>query len=297
MANRHDGAISLRSVPQANFLVCIKIMVNEAIFLDQPIGVIDSGVGGLTVAREIIRQLPKERIVYFGDNLRCPYGPRSKEEVQRFTWQMIDYLLKNHNIKMLVIACNTATAAAYEQIKHELHIPVIGVIHPGARAALKVSRSLHIGVIGTVGTIRSKAYQHALLDINKRAVVTDLACPEFVTLVESCDLTSSKAYETVAGRLKSIEEDPQMDTLILGCTHYPLLRSLIQKAMGPKIHLIDSGEETALEVSTVLYHKNLKNRTDEPPVYQFYTTGPAEVMETIGSHWLGFMPQVKTVTW
>lgn len=263
--------------------------------MNQPIGVIDSGVGGLTVAREIMRQLPKEKIVYLGDNQRCPYGPRPVEEVQLFTWQMIHYLLKHHSIKMLVIACNTATAAAYEQIKQKLDIPVIGVIRPGARSALKVSRSFHIGVIGTVGTIKSKAYPDALLDINSEVVVKSLACPEFVPLVEANNLTSPKAYQTVAARLQPLKDDPNMDTLILGCTHYPLLREQIQKAMGQEMRLIDSGEETALEVSTILYHKNIAREVSGLPVHQFYTTGSADMMETIGGHLLGFKPDVHTV--
>ncbi|WP_031263538.1 glutamate racemase [Sporolactobacillus laevolacticus] len=264
-------------------------------FLNQPIGVIDSGVGGLTVAREIMRQLPKEKIVYLGDNQRCPYGPRPVEEVRSYTWQMIRYLLKHHSIKMLVIACNTATAAAYEQIKKELNIPVIGVIRPGARSALKVSRSYHIGVIGTFGTIKSNAYQQALLDINNESVINSLACPEFVPLVEANNFSSPEAYQTVAERLNILKSDAQMDTLILGCTHYPILRPLIQKAMGSAIKLIDSGEETALEVSTVLYHKNLTRKDRSQPVHQFYTTGSAQMMEAIGGQLLGYKPEVRTV--
>ncbi|MFC6385259.1 glutamate racemase [Sporolactobacillus kofuensis] len=263
--------------------------------MNQPIGVIDSGVGGLTVAREIMRQLPKEKIVYLGDNQRCPYGPRPVEEVRQYTWQMIHYLREHHSIKMLVIACNTATAAAYEQIKRALDIPVIGVIRPGARSALKVSRSLHIGVIGTIGTIKSEAYQQALLDINNEVIVSSLACPEFVPLVESNNLSSLETYKTITKRLNELHGDENMDTLILGCTHYPMLRPQIQKAMGSRIKLIDSGEETALEVSTVLYHKNLAREESSQPIHHFYTTGSAQMMETIGEQLLGYRPDVKTV--
>ncbi|MTT31704.1 glutamate racemase [Terrilactibacillus sp. BCM23-1] len=264
--------------------------------VNQPIGVIDSGVGGLTVAKEIMRQLPNEEIVYFGDNLRCPYGPRPFTEVQTYTWQMVRYLLRHHDIKMLVIACNTATAAVYEQIKEALSIPVIGVIHPGARSALKESHTRHIGVIGTVGTINSKAYVHALHDIYKNVVVTDLACPEFVPLVESGDLNSRHTRDVIRERLNLIKHDPKMDTLILGCTHYPLLREVIKDVVGDKIQLIDSGEETAREVSTILYHKNIKRKLETKPHHIFYTTGSPSIMGMIVQNWLALFPEVNTVS-
>lgn len=152
--------------------------------MKQPIGIIDSGVGGLTVAKEVMRQLPNENIIYLGDTARCPYGPRTKKDVQTFTWQMTRFLMKK-DIKMLIIACNTATAAVLDEIRAILPIPVLGVIHPGARAALKVSDSLHIGVIGTEGTVKSKAYDDALASINSDVKVDSLACPKFVPIVES----------------------------------------------------------------------------------------------------------------
>lgn len=152
--------------------------------MKQPIGIIDSGVGGLTVAKEVMRQLPNEQIFYLGDTARCPYGPRTSEEVKTFTWQMTRFLLEK-NIKMLVIACNTATAVALDEIRRELPIPVIGVIYPGARTAIKVTKNRRIGVIGTEGTVRSRAYEKALKSINHQVTVKSLACPKFVPLVES----------------------------------------------------------------------------------------------------------------
>ncbi|KPD01529.1 Glutamate racemase [Geobacillus sp. BCO2] len=198
--------------------------------MERAIGVIDSGVGGLTVAKEIMRQLPKEQIIYLGDTARCPYGPRPVEEVRRFTWQMIDYL-RQYPLKMLVIACNTATAVALDDVRAKLDIPVLGVIHPGARAALKATRRGHIGVIGTIGTIRSRAYEKALQSINPRVQVESLACPKFVPLVESGDFEGQEAMAIVAESLAPLRPLP-IDVLILGCTHYPLLAPLIRTYMA-----------------------------------------------------------------
>lgn len=260
--------------------------MNGVLLLKDPIGVIDSGVGGLTVAKEIIRQLPNEEIVYLGDNARCPYGPRSMEQVRTFTWEMTRYLIENKQIKMLVIACNTATAAVYEEIKQTLQIPVIGVIHPGARSAIKVTQTSHIGVIGTFGTIHSGAYSRALHLIDHHIHVTDLACPPFVPLVEAGNIDSSETLRVVKETLAPILSDPKMDTLILGCTHYPILRDIIQKVVGTSIQLIDSAEETAREVSTILFHKDMLRTDYKEPFHQFFTTGSHKMMERVVSNWL-----------
>ena len=235
--------------------------------LKRPIGVIDSGVGGLTVAKEIMRQLPNEQIIYLGDTARCPYGPRPPEEVKRFTWQMTQFLLEKE-IKMLVIACNTATAVVLEEISEELSIPVLGVIHPGARAAIKATKNHRIGVIGTVGTVKSAAYEKALKQINKRTKVTSLACPKFVPLVESGEYEGSVAKKIVAETLHPLK-NKGLDTLILGCTHYPLLEHLIQNVMGYGVKVISSGEETASEVSTILFHSGLLNIEASEPEHCF----------------------------
>lgn len=263
-------------------MICGK---NEAVSLRHPIGVIDSGVGGLTVAKEIMRQLPNEQIIYVGDTARCPYGPRPAEEVKTFTWQMTRFLL-NKDIKMLVIACNTATAVVLEEIRKELSIPVLGVIHPGARAAIKVTKNNRVGVIGTEGTIKSAAYEKALKQINNQTKVTSLACPKFVPLVESGEYNGAVAKKIVAETLKPLKHKG-LDTLILGCTHYPLLEPVIQNVVGSKVKVISSGEETATEVSTILHHSGLLNEEQERLSHTFYTTGSKTIFAKIASDWLG----------
>lgn len=254
--------------------------------MNRPIGIIDSGIGGLTVAREVMRQLPKEEIIYLGDNARCPYGPRPKEEVYQFTWEMASYLISHHHIKMLVIACNTATAIALHDIQEALDIPVIGVIQPGARTAIKVTKTNKIGVIGTVNTIVSGAYETALKQLNKEAAVESLACPEFVPLVESGSYSDELAEAVVVRSLGPIKDKP-IDSLILGCTHYPILKPFIEKAMGPKVKVISSGDETAREVSTILsFHKAL-NVEENRKEHLFLTTGSPVLFKRIASSWFG----------
>lgn len=253
--------------------------------MKRPIGIIDSGVGGLTVAKEVMRQLPHEHIMYVGDTARCPYGPRTKEEVKDFTWELTRFLLKRQ-IKMLIIACNTATAAALDEINAELSIPVIGVINPGARAALKVSTNLHIGVIGTEGTVKSEAYNQALLSINKKVTVDSLACPKFVPIVESGEFEGRIVEKVIAETLKPMKRTG-IDTLILGCTHYPLLGPVIRDYMGKGVQVISSGDETAREVSVILEHNGLMNVSSEEPKHQFFTTGSKDIFQDIAHSWIG----------
>ncbi|WP_066194516.1 MULTISPECIES: glutamate racemase [Gracilibacillus] len=253
--------------------------------MKQPIGVIDSGVGGLTVASELVRQLPKESIIYVGDTKRCPYGPRPREEVVQYTWEMVQFLLAR-DIKMLVVACNTATAFTLEQLREQLTIPVVGVIQPGARAAITHSRTGEIGVIGTEGTISSKAYVNALQHINTEIDVFDLACPQFVSIVEQGLVQGEKAYQVVYESLQPLKRHVNMDTLILGCTHYPMIRELIQEVMGPMVMVISSGEETAREVSTILGYQKKLYQGSAPSRHHFYTTGDVQVFENIASRWL-----------
>ncbi|QKS71971.1 glutamate racemase [Paenalkalicoccus suaedae] len=251
---------------------------------NRPIGVIDSGVGGMTVASEIMRQLPKEEIIYIGDTARCPYGPRSEEEVVEFTWEMIRYLM-TQDIKLLVIACNTATAVVLEEAKEKLSIPVIGVIHPGAIAALKVTSNQHVGVIGTEGTISSGAYYHELTSINSGVKVVSLACPTLVPLVEAGEIRGERAKGIVREALEPILEY-DIDSLILGCTHYPLLSSLIKEVAGPSVNIISSGDETAREVSSLLYHGKLLYQGSRVPEHQFYTTGAFTSFKSVAESWL-----------
>ncbi|WP_226667133.1 glutamate racemase [Metabacillus litoralis] len=250
--------------------------------MKRPIGVIDSGVGGLTVAKEIMRQLPKEEIIYLGDTARCPYGPRPADEVLRFTWEMTNYLLEHHHIKMLVIACNTATAIALQEIQDSINIPVIGVIFPGARTAVKVTKNDHIGVIGTVNTIKSAAYEIALKTLNSELNVDSMACPKFVPLVESGDFEGQQAQDTVEESLVSFKES-KIDTLILGCTHYPILQKQIEEYMGQAVKIICSGDETAREVSTILSFEKILNQDAGEKKHIFLTTGPKQLFEKIAS--------------
>ncbi|MBO0960161.1 glutamate racemase [Neobacillus sp. MM2021_6] len=253
--------------------------------MKQPIGVIDSGVGGLTVAKEIIRQLPNEKIIYLGDTARCPYGPRTRNEVKKFTWEMTTFLLKK-NIKMLVIACNTATAAALDEIRKELSIPVLGVINPGARAAIKRTKNYRVGIIGTVGTVKSGAYEKALKSLNSRLFVTSHACPKFVPLVESGEYNGPIAERIVDEALAPIL-DQNIDTLILGCTHYPLLEPLVKNVMGESVQVISSGDETAREISAILQYNGQLDDSEVEPKHEFYTTGSKSLFSKIASQWLG----------
>lgn len=254
---------------------------NERI-VEKPIGVIDSGVGGLTVALELMRQLPREKLIYLGDTKRCPYGPRTKEEVQQFTWEMVDFLLEKE-IKLLVIACNTATAYTIDDLKEKLDIPVIGVINPGARAAIKATINQEIGIIGTEGTVKSGAYPDALKQINPELHVQALACPLFVPLVEKGVFTGEEARMVVESTLEPLVEDNDMDTLILGCTHYPLLKPLIKEVVGDQVAVISSSEETARETSAVLEIKQLQNKSGLQQVHEIYSTGDMEIFNRIAT--------------
>lgn len=252
----------------------------------QAIGFIDSGVGGLTVVKEAMRQLPNESIYYVGDTARCPYGPRPEEQVRQFTWEMTHFLL-NKDIKMLVIACNTATAVALEDLKKKLAIPIIGVILPGSRAAIKATKNNRIGIIGTEGTVKSDKYKKMIQSKDTLASVNSLACPKFVPLVESNEYGSAIAKKIVAETLKPLKHK-EIDTLILGCTHYPLLRPIIQNVMGDSVTLIDSGAETISEVSTILDYFNIAelSKSKEVSERKFYTTGYTQMFNDIASEWL-----------
>lgn len=264
-------------------------------FVQQAIAILDSGVGGLTVVKEVMRQLPREKIIYFGDTARTPYGPRPAEEVMRFTGQIVDYLIQ-FDPKMIVIACNTATAVALEHIRNRVSVPVVGVIHPGARAAIKTTQTGVIGVIGTEGTIRSGAYEYALRQISPNVKVVSEACPEFVPLVEKGLFQSSEAHGIVNAALRPLKHQP-MDCLILGCTHYPFLSPMISEVMGPDVALINSAEETAREISTILYHKNGLERSDDYPIHQFYCSGEPKMFRMIAQRWLGEEIHLTPIVW
>ena len=217
---------------------------------DAPIGVFDSGIGGLTVAQAIMRQLPGESLIYFGDTARVPYGPKSPETVRRYSHEIAAFLL-DQGVKAIVVACNTATAHALPMLEAELAVPVIGVVGPGARAAVKASRRGRIGVIGTEGTIKSGAYVKAIHAESPDAIVTVRACPLFVPLVEE-GWNDSEATRLIAAEYLAPFAHDEVDTLVLGCTHYPLLKRVIGETIGRAVRLIDSAEETAADTRRML---------------------------------------------
>lgn len=251
---------------------------------NRPIGFLDSGVGGLTVVRELLRQLPHEDVVYIGDSARAPYGPSPAEQIRDYTWQMVNFLLTK-NVKMIVLACNTATAVVWEEVKAKLDIPVLGVILPGASAAIKSTTHQKIGVIGTPMTVSSGIYQEKIQHLAPDMKVTSLACPKFVPLVESNELTSSVSKKVVYETLKPLVG--KVDTLVLGCTHYPLLKPIIQNVMGPSVKLIDSGAECVRDISVLLNYFELnKSRELAGQNHRFYTTANANSFAAIAEKWL-----------
>lgn len=258
----------------------------------KPIGILDSGFGGLTVVGEVIRQLPQENIVYVGDNIRCPYGSRKPEEVRQFLFEIIDFLCAQ-DVKMIIIACNTATAVGLAEASLRYSIPVLGVITPGSRAAITATKNGQVGVIGTEVTIRSNAYAKEMHRINPQLNVVNLACPPFVDLVEK-DQTESPAAKQIVSKYLAPLKQRGLDTLILGCTHYPLLSARISEVMGDAVQLISSAEETAREASTVLSLALELNDQNLNPVYTFYTTGDPVYFRQVGSRWLKRPIEVRT---
>lgn len=254
-------------------------------FASNPIGVFDSGIGGLTVLREITKILPNEDTIYLGDTARVPYGSKSKETVERYSFEVAGFLLK-HNIKMLVAACNTASAYAVESLKQKLDIPVIGVIEPGAKAALGATLSGKVGVIGTEGTIRSSAYCSAIKTIDPKVSTFTKACPLFVPLVEE-GWANDEVTRLVAERYLGELKNSGIDTLVLGCTHYPLLKDMISTVMGEKVRLIDSAESTADEVRRVLKEKGLLNETIRSARHRFFVTDSPERFLAVGRRFFG----------
>jgi len=251
----------------------------------RPIGVFDSGIGGLTVVRELLRQLPRESLIYFGDTARVPYGNKSPATVRRYAREVLDFLLARE-VKMVVVACNTASAHALEELRRVSPVPVEGVIEPGARAAVEASRTGRIGVIGTAGTIASGAYERAIHAHEGAVAVVARACPLFVPLVEEgwLDHPATRLIaETYLGDLAG----HGIDALVLGCTHYPLLKPLLGEVLGPGIALIDSAEQTARAVAAELAHSTLHApRTAEAHVH-FVVSDAPETFRKVGKRFLG----------
>jgi len=252
---------------------------------DRPIGVFDSGIGGLTVLKEIIRELPQESTIYLGDTARVPYGIRSAETVIRYSFENTSFL-SSRDIKILVVACNTASSVSLQAVKDSVPIPVIGVIEPGAKAAVRATRNKKIGVIGTAATVHSSAYTKAIHAIDNTIQVFGLACPLFVPLVEEGWITG-KITAMVAKQYLGSMKERGIDTLVLGCTHYPLLKKVIARVMGKEVTLIDSAVETSREISTLLEVFDLKREQKKSPSREFYVTDSPEPFVKVGEIFLG----------
>ncbi|HEY7332906.1 MAG TPA: glutamate racemase [Candidatus Limnocylindria bacterium] len=264
----------------------------------RPIGVFDSGVGGLTVLSEVHRRLPGETTVYLGDNARTPYGPRPADEVRRFTAEGVRWLL-DQDIKLLVLACNTATSQALPLARELSPVPVLGVVRPGAVTAAAATRVGHVGVIATAGTVRSGAYPAAISEADPRLAVTQQACPDLVPLVEAGLLEAPETETAVRGYLAELRgRDGQIDTLLLGCTHYPLLRPLIEREAGTSVAVVDSAFTTALAAEDLL--DALGSRAPAGgavPAHRVATTGDVDAFRAVAERLFGdALPEVEAAT-
>lgn len=264
----------------------------------RPIGIFDSGMGGLTVVKEIRRCLPSEEIVYFGDTARVPYGPKSKETVIRFSIENILFLLR-HNVKLVIVACNTASSVALSVIEKNFKVPIIGVIKPGAQEALRLTKNKKIGIIGTKTTIKSQAYVRQMQKIDPQVKVYSAACPLFVPLVEEGWLNTHLTSEVTKQYLGQLKKSG-IDTMVLGCTHYPLLKSVIRQFMGRRVALVDSAKQVAKQAKNILKEKKLLttlgNRKKTP--INFYVSDEPENFAILGRRFLGFsLGRVRKVSY
>ena len=257
---------------------------------ERPIGVFDSGVGGLTVARAILDLSPSEPLLYVGDTKRFPYGPRPLDEIRSFALEIASYLV-DRAVKMLVVACNSIEVAAIEQVATSAGVPVIGVIDPGVRAAVRATHNGRIAVIGTEATVRSRAYERALARTGAAVTMVSRACPRFVDHVERGDTTSPELHAIAREYLEPLAQN-DVDTLILGCTHYPMLSGLIARVMGPDVQLVSSAEETAKDVYAALVEGGLSRR-DGSPQHEFVCTGDPARFTEVAERFLG--PKVAGV--
>jgi glutamate racemase len=250
----------------------------------RPIGVFDSGVGGLTVLHECLVTMPHEDFVYLGDHARVPYGPRGRDEVRRFAHEIGVYL-EQQGVKMVVVACNTATAAALPDLQERLTVPVVSVIVPDAQAAVRATRNRRIGLLATELTVASGRYESLVRTLDAGAHLTSLACPKLVPLVEAGDTFSEDVVTAVREYAEPLKQ-AGCDTVILGCTHYPLLRPIFQRAFGRDVTLVFSADETAREVAETLARKGFDNDASRDGTYRFLTTGDPELFRSLGERFL-----------
>jgi glutamate racemase len=260
-----------------------------------PIGVFDSGLGGLTVVKQIFSRLPNESILYFGDTARVPYGSKSVHTVQKFSLQIVRFL-QEKGVKMIVVACNTASSVALDVLKESTNLPVVGVIEPGARAALGVTVGRRVGVIGTTATISTGKYAEILKRIAPDIIVESAACPLFVPLVEE-GWTDSPVTEQVARIYLKPLIEKRIDTLILGCTHYPLIKNILQKVVDSDVRIVDTSVETAVDVENILKEKDMLNTGTGQTHHQFYVSDFPQKFEEIADRFLGqSLPDVKRIS-
>lgn len=252
---------------------------------ERPIGLLDSGIGGLTVLKEARKRLPNESFVYIGDNARNPYGTRTVEEIRQYTLELVQFLLKKQ-VKLIVIACNTATAVVLEELKQTCPVPVLGVIQAGSEQAANYTQTKEIGILATQSTVDSLYYNQKISEMDNTIEVKSIACPEFVDLVEKNNYQSEKAEKIVKNKLASIK-NTKIDSLVLGCTHFPLLAPFIQETVGKNVKLIDSGALTAKKIEQILTEKNLAaDQSNSSVRTNLYTTGDAQLFKNIAEKWM-----------
>ena len=255
---------------------------------DQPIGMFDSGFGGLTVARSVIDLLPSENLVYIGDTARYPYGPKPASDVRNFAIELANSLVNDFKVKMIVVACNTAAAVALQELQETLPVPVIGVVEPGARALVRVTKNKRVAVIGTAGTISSGAYDKAVAHVSSDVVLTAAACPGFVEFVER-DETTGVAVTELAEKLLAPVRNANVDALLLGCTHYPYLSAVISQVMGAGVKLVNGADETANSVRDALVKNNIARSVgaSSKGTHEFYSSGDVQQFAELGRRFLG----------
>ena len=258
--------------------------------LQQPIGLFDSGVGGLTVLREMYRQMPTESLLYFADSARLPYGKRSPQEILLFVREILDWMCAQ-NVKMIIMACNTSSALALETVRKEYDVPILGVILPGAKAAVKQGK--RIGVIATLATVKSHAYRQAIQEINPQTKVWEIACPEFVRSIEQNQLYTDYTRQVARQYLAPLINE-QIDTLVYGCTHYRHLEKTISSLLPDSVQIIDPAEHIVVAAEKELSLLGLRNDLFSRPT-RFYVSGSPQQFASLSQQWLGYYPQVKQV--
>lgn len=251
---------------------------------DAPIAFFDSGVGGLTVLKEFIKEFPNENVIFVGDEIHMPYGEKTNDQIINYTYK-ISKFLQSKKVKMIVIACNTATAAALPYLEKQFNIPFLGVIEAGSEEALRISKNKKIGIIATNSTVKSNSYKNKIKSITNDVEVYQFAEPNLVTLVENGDYDSLSAKKIIHDNLIEVN-DTNIDTLVLGCTHFPIIENLIKKDLNPYIDVIDPGVELVKKIKLFLKNNNLINGSLKSPIYKFYTTSRDSNFKKIGSEWL-----------